>query len=306
MFTPTVQNEQMPRHVLAILNQPSATAPAHEEGAPPFVFADPSAPQLSVLDLGTTRGDGIFESISVGDGRAQALEHHLRRFAASAARLDLPSPDLDLWREAILASIAELAPGAESWVKTVLTRGVEGDGRPTGWVYAAHTADYSAVRTSGLRVVTLDRGYRHDVERTSPWLLAGAKTLSYAVNRAVLREAHNRDADDVIFVSSDGFVLEGPTSSVVFRIGGRLLTPGTGLGILEGTTQANVFRYAESLGIETGFDLVTPDRLQTADAVWLVSSVRLAAPVRAIDGRPYAIDAEFTAGLNAHLLALRD
>jgi 4-amino-4-deoxychorismate lyase len=301
----TVQNEQMPHHVLAILNQPSASAPAHTEGAAPFAFADAAEPQLSVLDLGATRGDGIFESISVGDGRAQALEHHLRRFASSAAKLDLPAPDLDAWREAILAAIVELEPGEEAWVKTVLTRGIEGDGRPTGWVYAAHTPDFSSVRTTGIRVVTLDRGYRHDVEQTSPWLLAGAKTLSYAVNRAVLREAHRRDADDVIFVSSDGFVLEGPTSSVILRFGNRVLTPGTGLGILDGTTQANVFQFAESFGLETGFELVTPERLREADAVWLVSSMRLAAPVRAIDGRPLAVDDDFTARLNAYLLSLR-
>jgi 4-amino-4-deoxychorismate lyase len=298
--------EQMPLHVLAILNQPSADAAPHEPGAPAFSFADPSEPHLSVMDLGATRGDGIFESISVGNGRAQALEHHLRRFASSAAKLELPAPDLDAWRDAILAAIVALEPGEESWVKTVLTRGVEGDGRPTGWVYAAHTADFSRVRTEGIRVVTLDRGYRHDVEQTSPWLLAGAKSLSYAVNRAVLREAHRRDADDVIFVSSDGFVLEGPTSSVVFRRGNTLLTPGTGLGILDGTTQANIFRFAEGLGLETGFELVTPDELRAADAAWLVSSVRLAAPVRAIDGQPFEVDAEFTAALNVHLLALRD
>ena len=298
--------EQMALHVLAILNQPSADAPPHTPGAAPFAFADAAEPHLSVMDLGVTRGDGIFESISVGHGHAQALEHHLRRFASSAAKLDLPAPDLDAWREAILAAIDELQPGAESWVKTVLTRGVEGDGRPTGWVYAAHTADFSQARTTGVRVVTLDRGYRHDVEQTSPWLLAGAKTLSYAVNRSVLREAHRRDADDVIFVSSDGFVLEGPTSSVIFRRGDRLLTPGTGLGILDGTTQANVFRYAESLGFTTGFELVTPDELRSADAAWLVSSVRLAAPVRALDGAPFAVDAALTAGINEYLLALTD
>lgn len=296
----------MALHVLAILNQPSADAAPHAAGGEPFSFADPEHPQLSVMDLGATRGDGIFESISVGHGHAQALEHHLRRFAASAEKLELPAPDLDVWRSAILAAIAELAPGAESWVKTVMTRGVEGDGRPTGWVYAAHTADFARVRTEGIRVVTLDRGYRHDVEQTSPWLLAGAKTLSYAVNRAVLREAHRRDADDVIFVSSDGFVLEGPTSSVVFRRGDRLLTPGTGLGILDGTTQANVFRFAEGLGMATGFELVTPDEIRGADAAWLVSSVRLAAPVRELDGVPLAVDVEFTAALNAHLLALTD
>ena len=288
-----------------MLNQPSAEAPAHNPGAAPFAFVDEAEPQVSVLDLGVTRGDGIFESISVGHGHPQALEHHLRRFASSAAKLDLPAPDLGAWREAILATIAQLDPVAESYVKTVLTRGIEGDGRPTGWVYATVAGDFTAVRLNGVRVVLLDRGYRHDVEQTSPWLLAGAKTLSYAVNRAVAREAARRDADDVIFVSSDGYILEGPTSTVVFRRGTSIFTPGTGLGILDGTTQANVFRFAESLGFETGFELVTPEELRAADAAWLVSSVRLAAPIRAIDGETFPVDFEFSSQLNTHLLSLR-
>lgn len=296
----------MPTHSLAILNQPSIEAAAHDPGAAPFRFVDSAEPQLSVLDLGVTRGDGIFESISVGNGHPQALEHHLRRFASSAAKLDLPAPDLGAWRAAILAAIAELDPVAESYVKTVLTRGIEGDGRPTGWVYATVAGDFTAVRLTGVRVVLLDRGYRHDVEQTSPWLLAGAKTLSYAVNRAVAREAARREADDVIFVSSDGYILEGPTSTVVFRRGTKILTPGTGLGILDGTTQANVFRFAESLGFETGFELITPEQLRSADAAWLVSSVRLAAPIRAIDGVTFPVDAELSAQLNAHLLSLRE
>jgi len=92
----------------------------------------------------------------------------------------------------------------------------------------------------------------------------------------------------------------------VFRRGDSLLTPGTGLGILDGTTQANVFRYAESLGLSTGFELVTPDELRRADAAWLVSSVRLAAPVRALDGQAFPVDRGFTDDLNSYLLALRD
>ena len=296
----------MPLEVLALVNQPSLDAAPHTAGAPAFAFVDPATPQVSVLDLGVSRGDGIFETISIGHGKPQALEHHLRRFARSAVTLDLPAPDLDSWRTAILAAIDELAPGEEAWVKTVMTRGVEGDGRPTGWVYATNSADFSAVRVDGVRVVTLDRGYRHDVEQTSPWLLQGAKTLSYAVNRSVFREAARRGVEDVIFVSSDGFVLEGPTSTVVYRRGSSLLSPGTGLGILDGTTQANVFRYAESRGLSTGFELITADDLATADSIWLVSSVRLAAPVRELDGVTLAIDGPFTAGLNAWLKTLEE
>ena len=292
--------------VLALLNQPSLDAEPHTEGAPPFTIVDAATPQVSVLDLGVTRGDGVFETISVGHGKPQAFEHHLRRLAQSAATLDLPVPDLLVWRAAVLAVVDALEPDEEQWVKLVYTRGIEGDGRPTGWAYGTHAPDYSEVRVHGVSVVTLDRGYRHDVEQTSPWLLQGAKTLSYAVNRSVFREAARRGADDVIFVSSDGYVLEGPTSTVLFRSGNELVTPGTGLGILDGTTQANVFRYAESLGMTTGFALVTPADLNAADAVWLVSSVRLLAPVHSIDGLALDIDVTFTADANAWLKQLEE
>ena len=294
----------MPHDVLALLNQPSADAAPHSDSAPAFEFVDAATPQLSVLDLAATRGDGIFEGISVGHGKPQAFEHHLQRFARSAQMLDLPAPDLDVWREAILAAIDALQPGEEAWIKTVMTRGIEGDDRPTGWVYATHSADFSRVRSEGVSVVMLDRGYRHDVAQTSPWLLQGAKTLSYAVNRSVLREAHRRGADDVIFVSSDGYVLEGPTSTVVYRRGDTLLTPGPDLGILDGTTQANVFRWAESLGLSTGVELITPAELALADGIWLVSAVRLAVAVTALDGVARPVDAAFTADLNAWLKAL--
>jgi 4-amino-4-deoxychorismate lyase len=300
---PQRQNGAMPRTALALLNQPSLDAPAHEPGAALFALVDPDRPQLSVLDLAATRGDGIFESISVSGGVAHAVDAHLARFANSARMLDLPKPDADAWRAAIDAVAAAIDPVDEAVVKTVLTRGIEGDGRPTGWAFGSPSPDHTSARTNGISVVTLDRGYRHDVEKTSPWLLAGAKTLSYAVNRAVLREAARRGADDVIFVSSDGWVLEGPTSSVIFRRGSFIGTPGTGLGILEGTTQGDVFAWAEGRGLETGFELLTPAQLTETDAVWLVSSGRQAAPVYEIDGVAHPVDAELTRAMNEFLLA---
>ena len=43
--------------------------------------------------------------------------------------------------------------------------------------------------------------------------------------------------------------------------------------------------------------------LARADAAWLLSSTRLAVPIKEIDGRPVRIDAELTAGLNESLAA---
>jgi 4-amino-4-deoxychorismate lyase len=267
---------------------------------------DPLEPQVSVLDLGVTRGDGIFESIGVVDGRAQALEPHLARLARSAAMLDLPEPDRDVWRRAVLQSI-ELAgdrvAGRELLAKLVLTRGIEGGDALTGWLYLFDAGAYDAEREGGVRVVTLDRGYRSDVAQTSPWLLAGAKTLSYAVNKAALREAARRGADDVIFVSTDGIVLEGPNSSVIALIDGVHVTTPPELGVLEGTTQHAFFADVEAHGGKTAYRALTVDDLRSADALWLASSGRQIAPVSSLDGHEVAQDARLTGPALTSLLA---
>ncbi|MFB2584215.1 aminodeoxychorismate lyase [Herbiconiux liukaitaii] len=312
--------------VLILVSNAAAGTPAG--GGLDFERADPSLPQLSVLDLGATRGDGVFETIMVADGRAPAIDAHLDRFRASAALLDLPEPRADVWRRAIHAAIEAATPGDEAAVeptsaptaddpatpapssaprilavKLVLTRGIEGSGRPTGWVLAQPARDFTAMRRDGVRVVTLDRGYRHDVATTSPWLLQGAKTLSYAINTAAIREAVRRGADEVVFTSSDGFVLEAPTASVLLREGGRFRTPSAEVGILPGTTQRRAFEFLEGLGHDTGAVQLRVSDLHRADAVWLVSAVRQAVPVTALDGRPLEVDRELTEALNAHLSA---
>jgi len=264
---------------------------------------DPEAPVLTVLDLAATRGDGIFETLSVGRGAPQALRPHLDRFARSAALLDLPTPDVDAWVAAIHAVAAELAEHDEAFIKIVLTRGVEGGSTPTGWAYGAPSPDFSAARETGIAIVLLDRGYRHDVAQTSPWLLAGAKTLSYAINRAAQREAARRGADDALFTSSDGHLLEGPVSNLIVRHGDLLRTPPVQHGILAGTTQADIFGWAEARGYTTRQETLRAADLADADAAWLVSSVRHAAPIRSVDGVARDVDADLTTEINAFLTA---
>ena len=131
------KNGTVPTTALVLLNRPSLAAPAHVEGAPAHRLVDPNEPLVNVLDLGVTRGDGVFETISVGFGSIQALDAHVSRLAKSAAILELPEPDADAWREAIIAAAASIDPVDEAYVKTIMTRGIEGDDRPTGWAYAA-------------------------------------------------------------------------------------------------------------------------------------------------------------------------
>jgi len=138
-------------------------------------------------------------------------------------------------------------------------------------------------RTEGVRVLLLDRGFSASAGRAAPWLLVGAKTLSYGVNMAALRYAAGHDADDVIFLASDGAVLEAPTATVVVARDRTLTTP-PAAGILEGITVRRLFRAAAGAGWRTESAVLTCTDLSAADGVWLVSSARLLAPVTAIDG----------------------
>ena len=159
-------------------------------------------------------------------------------------------------------------------------------------------AGYPAQRRNGIAVITLQRGYPAAAFTDAPWLLGGVKTLSYAVNMAAQREASRRGADDVIFTSSEGLVLEAPTSSVVWFAGGTLhTTPRGPSGILGGTTQALLFERAAAAGWQVA---TTPARAagrHTADSLGLTCSVRGPVDVVALEGVERRRDVARTAEL---------
>lgn len=290
----------------ALMIDPAAADDPRTDFSGTFTVVDPTSPALSVGELSTQRGDGIFESIGVVHGHAQEVTAHLDRLAHSAQLCDLPAPHVEQWRQAVALAAAESPADGEGVIKLILSRGVEHGPAPTAWVTAAQAADFSAPRTRGIRVVTLDRGYDSEAPARAPWLLLGAKTLSYAVNMAAIREAKRRGADDAIFVSSDGFVLEAPTATVVLRKGDRFVTPEPTGAILHGTTQLSLFEHLSAQGHEVAYETIPVSDLAKADAAWLLSSVRLAAPITEIDGIPIPVDAELTASINSYLLSPRD
>lgn len=288
----TATSPRTPAPVLVLV--PGATgAPAG--GGPGYRLADPTVPQLSVTDLVATRGDGVFETIGAFDGSPVNVGPHLARLARSAEMIDLPAPDQALLAEAVDAAIAAHEGVAELSVRVMLTRGVEGEGTPTCWIHARVSDDWSPHR-AGMRVAVLDRGLATTAPATSPWLLSGAKTLSYAVNMAAVREAKRRGAADVLFVSSDGYALEGPTSTLLVRRGDTFLTTPASAGVLAGTAVATLFEWLrEQQGLATGEELMTIEDVKGSDGAWLLSSTRLAAPITHLDEHELPVDAELTA-----------
>ncbi|WP_156746748.1 aminodeoxychorismate lyase [Mycobacterium sp. E2733] len=279
----------------------------------------PDAPLLHADDLAAVRGDGIFETLLVRDGRPCLVESHLQRLTQSARLMDLPEPDLPSWRGAIdLATRQWVADTAdEGAMRLIYSRGREGGTSPTAYVMVTAVPErVTAVRREGLAAVTLDRGLPSAGADAMPWLLAGAKTLSYAVNMAALRHAARHGAGDVIFVSSDGYILEGPRSTVVIAAddetgaGGNLclLTPPPWYPILRGTTQQALFEVARAKGYDCDYRALRLADLHAAQGIWLVSSMTLAARVHTLDGRPLPrspLAAEFAALVDSAIVSDR-
>ena len=263
---------------------------------------DPAQPVVFWDDAAVTRGEAVFESLLVRNGRAANLQRHLDRLQRSAQRMDLPAPDRAVWQQVTAAAVAdwqEQSGGREGKCTWTYSRGRQYTGgtggagdagadapQPTAWLVIAPVAQgVLQQRHDGVRAQLVPRGWTTTV---------GAKTVNYAATMAALRQAHG--FDDVIFVeptsdattspasASDARVLEGATSTVVLvlREGSqrRLVTPAG--DVLVGTTVDALFDYARQQGWICENRPVTAGELYQAESVWLISSVRIAVRVTSL------------------------
>ncbi|MDG4794199.1 aminotransferase class IV [Micromonospora sp. WMMD1082] len=245
-------------------------------------------PVLRGDDLGVLRGDGLFETMHLRDGRPWLRQEHLARLRAGAAAVDLTLPA----DAALVELLDEVAAGwpaeVEGALRLVCTRGPESGGAPT--VYATLSEVAAAARQAregGVSVATLSLGVPAEARPELDWLPVGIKSTSYGASSAARRWAARAGVDDVLWISSDGYALEGPTANVVWLAGETLCTvPARRTGILPGTTVGWLLAHASEIGCDAAEHMVTPAGLRAADGVWLTSSVRGLVAVHTLDGEP--------------------
>jgi 4-amino-4-deoxychorismate lyase len=248
--------------------------------------ADPTAPIVRGDDLGLTRGDGIFETLRVGGGRAFLLAEHLDRMRSSASRMSLPAPPYADWAGLVAEALEAFGTG-DGALRLYTTRGPDGEDTPLHYLLLTPVPPVTVEgRERGTHAVTLAFGVGAGARRDAPWLLGGVKTTSYAVAMAAKRAAEERGAHDAIWVSAEGEVLEEATSSIVWVRAGVGYTVPLETGILPGTTLALVRCLAADAGVQIIDRRAAIDEVRDADEVMLLSSVRGVAPVLTIDGRP--------------------
>lgn len=271
-----------------------------------LIFVDPDSYQSRVFDRAVMRGDGFFEAISIIDGKIPvSLDLHLQRLAASSAGLDMPKPDIDAFRDACWELIRHYEGGHDDpMLRILVSRGADpgtGVGRrhhpgmPSVWMYLDGEGERH--ETIPVRMVSLSAGRDSEIAAKAPWLMLGNKTLSYVVNMAGEREAHRRGADDALFVTTDGYVLESPHASIVARYGNELVTPDPVIGTLFGTTQRELFAYGRRQGMTTRYEKLSIARLKEADEVYQTRGGWII-PVSGLDGVAFHVNTKFVEDSN--------
>lgn len=240
-----------------------------------------AAAAVSVADGAVLRGDGCFEVLRAYGGVAFEVEAHLDRMERSAAALRLALPR----RDDLTAWIAEVAGrGGDCAVRVLVTRGtaIPGSDAPSRGVVISHPIPQVPDDLALLAVVA---PWHPGGEW---WDLAGAKTLSYGPNMAAVRHAQERGFHDALLLSRDGWILEGPTFSVGWVVEGKLELPALELAVLDSITRRVVVTDAERLGIRIGEGRFPLDRLDAAEEVLALSTIKEVRPVARVGDRRFS------------------
>jgi 4-amino-4-deoxychorismate lyase len=249
-------------------------------------IVDPDEPVLNADDEALLRGRAAFETTRVYAGSPFKLDEHLARLAGSAARIGLPSVDVEEC-EKLARSALDAAGEPEAVLRLYWTAGREGSGRPTALALVSSVPpQLEELRAQGIKLIALPLGLQADLRAFAPWLLGGVKSTSYAVNMAAEAEAKRRGADDAVFLASGDVVLEGPVTNVWWRLERVLYTPALELGILAGVTRATLIAEAGRLGYEVREGVFPLEHMAAAEEAFTSSSVREVMPAIELDGKP--------------------
>lgn len=244
---------------------------------------------VSVLDNGFTFGDSVYETLRTYGGRPFHLDRHLQRLRRSAGRLGIEVPLSDEALGDRLDALLARAANPESYIRFIVSRGVG-------------EISYRFDRVHGPTVVMVVKPYEPlpessysegvvgavvAVRRNHPQALDPAiKSCNLLNNIFAVREAQARGAAEAIMLNDRGEVAEGASSNIFMVKDGVLLTPPLHAGILAGVTRDVLLELAPQEGIPVREETFGLAQLFAADEVFLSSTLKEAAPVTSIDGRP--------------------
>lgn len=256
---------------------------------------------VSVFDRGFAYGDGLVETMKLSEGRPVFFAEHYQRLGRGCEATGIaPPPQAGLLDAAVeLAAANSVSRGR---LRLQLTRGLlprpEGldpaaGHEPTLLLTADPFAGYpESFYREGMSCATVaaDRG---------AW--SSLKTSSLMATVMARREALAAGADEALFTSAHGLLLEGAYTNLFLLAGGVWRTAPETDRILPGVIRDQVLAICAEIGISVEAKAPDTRELPTAMAAFLTSSLLGCCPVRRIDAVELEPDRQLTDRVNEAL-----
>lgn len=240
---------------------------------------------VSIFDRGFLMADGVYEVVSVLDGKLLDFEGHLVRLKRSLKELAMDNPLSDEDFLAAFRALVDKNAITDGLVYLQVTRGNPGDRdfaypaadtRPTVVMFTQSKpglADAPAAKI-GWRVISIE---------DQRWARRDIKTVQLLYPSMAKMEAKARGADDAWMVE-DGMVTEGTSNNAYIVKGGKIVTRALSNDILHGITRAAVLRFAAEAQMQVEERSFTIAEAQGADEAFITSASAFVMPVVEIDG----------------------
>ena len=246
--------------------------------------------RISVYDHGLFYGDGVYEAIRAYEGIVFKLDEHLVRLYESAKSLRI---DIGMTLEDMRGIVLETLKRnrlREAYIRIVVTRGVGPMGvdprncdEPTVVVIAEPRKPTFGSGEDGIKAI-ISSVRRTPRDCIDPQI----KTLNY-INQILAKiEAIDAGVEEAIMLNGEGFVAEASTENIFLVKDGRVVTPHTTAGILNGITRQTIIGICGNLGIEVEERNVTTHELYNADEVFVTGTGAELVHLNEVSGRKIA------------------
>lgn len=238
--------------------------------------------KISVFDRGYLFGDGVYEVIPVIQGKLVDEDYGVERLRRSLAEIEIAWPCTESEYRQMLRELIARNQLEEGMVYVQVTRGIAErdfaypkDVKPSLMAYPTHKKLLqSPLADTGVSVVTVEdlRWKRRDIKSLN--LLGQCMAKQQAVKQGAFEA----------WMTEDGFVTEGASSSAYIVKNGTVITRGLSNSILPGIRRRVLVEMAEKGGFKLEQRAFTVEEAKAADEVFLSNASSLVLPIVSIDG----------------------
>lgn len=243
---------------------------------------------ISVFDHGLLYGDGVFEGIRSYDGLVFKLNEHIDRLYRSAEAIELKIP---MTKDALVKAVVDTLRANRmngAYIRLVVTRGPGDLGldprkckESTIFIITDKITLYpQKYYREGLEIITA-KTKRNLITALNPKI----KSLNYLNNILAKIDAIKAGTEEALMLTYDDYVAECTGDNIFIVSRGKLVTPPTDVGALEGITRDTVIELAKKDKIPFEEKMLKMTDVYSADEAFLTGTAAEIIPVTKIDKR---------------------